>query len=49
MGSAAGGLAMVFFFFFFFGFVGVGFVIKGGHRWWSPAWEASLVSLLAWG
>ena len=35
--------------FFFFGFVGVGFVIKGGHRWWSPAWEASLVSLLAWG
>ena len=38
-----------FFLFLFFGFVGVGCVIRGGHRWWSSAWEASLASLLAWG
>ena len=38
-----------FFFWFLFGFVGVGSVIRGGHGWWSPAWEASLASLLAWG
>ena len=36
-------------FFFFFGFVSVGSVIRGGHGWWSPAWVASLASLLAWG
>ena len=35
--------------FFFFGFVGVGFVIRGGHGWRSLAWVASLASLLAWG
>ena len=58
MGSAAGGLTMgfsLFFFFFFLGgggwgaFMGVGSVIRGRHGWWSPAWEASLASLLAWG
>ena len=38
-----------FFFFFFCGLWVVGSVIRGGHKWWSPAWEASLVSLLAWG
>ena len=32
-----------------FGFVGMGSMIRGGHEWWSPAWEASLASLLAWG
>ena len=36
-------------FFFFFGFMSVGSVIRGGHGWWSPAWVASLASLLAWG
>ena len=36
-------------FFFFWGIVGVGSVIKGRHGWWSPAWEASLASLMAWG
>ena len=35
--------------FFFFWVCGVGFVIRGGHGWWSLAWEASLASLLAWG
>ena len=38
---------------FLFSFSGglwiVGFVIRGGHLWWSPVWEASLASLLAWG
>ena len=41
-----------FFFFFFFlssGLWVVGSVIKGGHGWWSPVWEASWASLLAWG
>ena len=57
--SAPGGLTMgfsLFFFFFFFfffwggvAFMGVGSVIRGRHGWWSPAWEASLASLLAWG
>ena len=45
-------LFLFFFFFFFFFFCGlwvVSFVIKGGHDWWSLAWEASLASLLAWG
>ena len=42
-------LGLFFFFFFFFGFVSMGSVIKGGHGWWSPAWVASLASLLAWG
>ena len=37
-----------FFFFFFCGLWVVGSVIRGGHGWWSPAWEASLqASLLA--
>ena len=51
--SAAGGLTMGFSLFFFFlgggAFMGVGSVIRGGHGWWSPVWEASLASLLAWG
>ena len=40
-----------FFFFFFFprGLWVVGSMIRGGHGWWSPVWEASLASLLAWG
>ena len=33
---------------FFFGWL-VGSVIRGEHGWWSPTWEASLASLLAWG
>ena len=36
--SAAGGLAWVTFPFFFFFFLWVvGSVIRGGHKWWSPA------------
>ena len=49
MGLDVGLFFVFFFFFFFFGFVGVGFVIRGGHGWWSPALVASLASLLAWG
>ena len=44
-GSRRGSL----FFFFFGGLWVVGSVIRGGHGWWSPVWEASLASLLAWG
>ena len=36
-------------FFFFGGLWVVGSVIRSRHEWWSPAWEASLASLLAWG
>ena len=44
------GLSFFFFFFFFFGGLWVvGYVIRGEHGWWSPVWEASLASLLAWG
>ena len=39
----------VFFFFFACGLWVVGSVIKGGHGWWSLAWEVSLAFLLAWG
>ena len=40
--------ATIYFFIFFLLWV-VGSVIRGRHRCWSPAWEALLVSLLAWG
>ena len=54
---AAGGLSVGFsgwwvcmgHFFFFGGLWVVGSVIRSRHEWWSPAWEASLASLLAWG
>ena len=42
-------MACVVFFFFFLVLWGVGSVVRGGHGWWSPAWEASLASLMAWG
>ena len=42
----ADGLAWVTFFFFFFLWF-KGSVIRGGHRWWSSTWEASLTFLLA--
>ena len=45
-GSRRGSL---FFFFFLGGLWVVGSVIRGEHGWWSPVWEASLASLLAWG
>ena len=45
--SAAGGLVMGQLFFFCVVCGLWGSVIKGGHGWWSPAWEASLASLLA--
>ena len=45
-GSQRGSL-LLFFFFSFFWFMGAGSVIRGGHRWCSPTWEASLASLLA--
>ena len=32
---------------FFFGLWIMGSVIRGGHGWWSSAWEAFWVSLLA--
>ena len=48
-GSRRGSLLLLLFFFFFGSFVGCRFVIRGGHRWWSSVWEASLASLLAWG
>ena len=48
-GSRRGSLLLLLFFFFFGSFVGCRFVIRGGHIWWSPVWEASLASLLAWG
>ena len=47
----AGGLTWVSFLLlsFFFGGLWVWVLWLEVHRWWSPAWEASLVSLLAWG
>ena len=47
-GSRHWSLFFSFFFFLFWWLWIVGSVIRGRHRWWSPAWEALLASLLAW-